>query len=351
MMVIGVDPHKLTHTAVAVDELGRRQASRAVQARREGHQALIGWGRQVAPGSRCWAVEDVRHVAGNLIRDLLAAGERVVFVPPRLMAGVRRGGRERGKSDPIDALAIARAAQREDTLPEGQLDAATRPVRLLADYRDVLVKERTAMISRLRWQLHDLDPALEPAKGTLDRAITRRKLAAALAGLPAGTGRQIALSQLARITSLSEEISSLERQLAALVTPLAAALLAIPGVSVLTAARLLGETGDIRRFRSPAAFARHNGTAPIPVSSGRPDGPYRLNKGGNRQINAALHRISLTQARCHPPPQAYLDHRATTCRETVKASRRAHKRHLSDTIYHAMTTDARNRDTTQPHAA
>jgi len=351
MMVIGVDPHKQTHTAVAVDELGRKQAQQTVQARRDGHQALIGWARAAAPQQRCWAVEDVRHVAGNLIRDLLAAGERVVFVPPRLMAGARRGGRERGKSDPIDALAIARAAQREgDDLPAGQLDEVTRPVRQLADYRDVLVKDRTAMISRLRWQLHDLDPALAPAQGTLNRAVTRRRLAAALAALPASTGQQIALSLLARITSLSQEITALEHQLAALVTPLAPALLAIPGVSVLTAARLLGETGDIRRFRTSAAFARHNGTAPIPVSSGTPaaEGPHRLNRAGNRQLNAALHRVSLTQARCHPPAQAYLNHRTTTRRETPKATRRAHKRHLSDTIYHAMTTDARHRDTTQP---
>ena len=107
MMVIGVDPHKQTHTAVAVDELGRKQAQQTVQARRDGHQALIGWARAAAPQQRCWAVEDVRHVAGNLIRDLLAAGERVVFVPPRLMAGARRGGRERGKSDPIDAPAMS----------------------------------------------------------------------------------------------------------------------------------------------------------------------------------------------------------------------------------------------------
>jgi len=110
MMVFGVDPHKQSHTAVAADGLGRRQAHKTVRARREGHRELIAWARELAPDGRRWAVEDVRHVASGLVRELLAAGEEVVFVPTRLMAGMRSGGRERGKSDPIDALAIARAA-------------------------------------------------------------------------------------------------------------------------------------------------------------------------------------------------------------------------------------------------
>jgi transposase len=105
------------------------------------------------------------------------------------MAGERRGGRDRGKSDPIDALAVARLAQRENggakPLPAGQLDDRTHPIRQLTDYRDVLVKDRTAMINRLRWQLHEPDPALAPGPGTLIRALTRRQLAARLAALPA----------------------------------------------------------------------------------------------------------------------------------------------------------------------
>ena len=101
MMVIGVDPHKQSHTAVAADELGRESARKTVRARREGYRELIAWARQACPGERRWAVEDVRHVAGGLVGELLGAGEQVVFVPPRLTAGTRRGGRERGKSDPV----------------------------------------------------------------------------------------------------------------------------------------------------------------------------------------------------------------------------------------------------------
>ena len=110
---------------------------------------------------------------------------------------------------------------------------------------------------------------------------------------------------------------------------------------MVTAARLLGEAGDARRFRSPAAYARHNGTAPIPASSGTPDGgPQRLNRGGNRKANAAVHRVALTQSRYHPGARALLERRAQNIRETRKAALRVLKRHLSDVIYRALRADA-----------
>jgi transposase len=346
MMVVGVDPHKQTHTAVAVDGLGRKRGQKTVKARRDGHLTLLVWARARAADQRIWAVEDVRHVAGGLVRDLLGAGERVVFVPPKLMAGERRGGRERGKSDPIDALAIARLALREDLdLPVAQLDAQTRPVRLLTDHRDALVKHRTALVNRLRWHLHDLDPALAPAPGALSSAPARARLAAALQQLPETTTRRVALAQLGFIDTISAEIDAVEKELAPLVRALASVLLAIVGVSILTAAKILGEVGDIRRYRSLAAFARHNGTAPIPAWTGN-TGVQRLNRSGNRQLNAALHRIALAQARSHHGARQLLDRRQQTTRDTKLGSLRVLKRHLSDTIYHAMITDVQQRQAT-----
>ena len=351
MMVVGVDPHKQSHTAVAADELGRKKAHKTVQARRDGHRELIGWARDLAPAGRLWAVEDVRHVAGGLIRELLAAGESVVFVPPKLMAGVRRGGRERGKSDPIDALAIARAALREDAhLPAARLDEQVLEVRRLADHREDLVGERTRVISRLRWMVHDLAPELAPAPRALAAARGRARLEAGLRALPGSAGRQIALPQLARITALTAESGQAERELAILVRRLVPALLQVTGIAVITAAKILGEIGDIRRFRSLAAFARHNGTAPIPASSGNHD-VHRLNRAGNRQLNAALHRIALTQARCHDGARALLARRGETAHETRKASLRVLKRHLSDVIYRALNADAWRLDQPAPHAA
>jgi transposase len=341
MMVAGVDPHKQTHTAVAVDELGRKLDQKTVPARREGHLELLAWAHGLA-GARelVFAVEDVRHVAGNLTRDLLGAGQRVVFVPPKMMAGERRGGRERGKSDPIDAQAIARLALRErDHLPAACLSERVRPVRLLADHRDHLVAERTRAINSLRWTVHDIDPALAPGLRALSRPAPCSRLQAALSALPASPARRIALSQLTRITTLTTEITSLGDDLTALVTDLVPALLDIRGIGPVTAARILGETGDIRRFTSPAAYARHNGTAPVPVSSGNRN-VHRLSRAGNRQLNAAIHRAAIVQARCHPPAQALLQRRYQTTSETRKASLRVLKRHLSDAIYRALTTDA-----------
>ena len=295
----------------------------------------------------------MRHVAGGLVRDLLAAGESVVFVPPKLMAGERRGGRERGKSDPIDALAVARLALREGAgLPAARLDAQVLEVRRLTDYRDDLVAERTRAINSLRWLVHDLDPELAPPPRALAGSRARARLAAGLAALPGSAGRRIALSALARITALTGEISALEDDLETLVRRLAPALLDLAGVAVITAAKILGETGDIRRFRSTAAYARHNGTAPVPASSGTgSDGPHRLNRGGNRQLNAALHRIAIVQARCHPGARALLERRSQDKHETRKASLRALKRHLSDAVYRALNTDAWRLDDPAQHAA
>jgi transposase len=350
MMVFGVDPHKQTHTAVAADELGRKKAEKTVKARKEGYRELIAWARGIEPGERKWAVEDVRHVASSLVRELMAAGEEVVFIPTRLMAGTRNGGRERGKSDPIDALANARAALREDVyLPAARLNGAVLDVRRLADHRDDLVAQRTQVTNRLRWLVHDLDPDLAPPPRALTRQRSCRLLEAGLRGLPESAGRRVALSQLAGITSLSEQIRELDKDLKALLEQLCPELLAICGAGPVTAARLLGETGDIRRFRSPAAYARHNGTAPVPVSSAQKD-IHRLNRGGNRQENAAIHRIALTQARCHDGARALLENRANI-RETRKAALRVLKRHLSDVVFRALVADAWRLDQTPAQQA
>jgi len=295
----------------------------------------------------------VRHVAGGLVRELLAAGEQVVFVPPKLMAGARRGGRERGKSGPIDALAVARVALREEiALPAARLDGPVLEVRRLGDYRDDLVAERTPVVNSLRWMVHDLDPALAPPPRSLGSARARARLEAGLRALPGSAGRAVALSQLARVAALSAEITRLEQDLTPLVTALVPGLLALPGVAVLTAAKILGEAGDIRRFTSPAAFARHNGTAPIPASSGTgEDGPHRLNRGGNRQLNAAIHRIALAQARSHPGARVLLERRGRDKHETRKASFRVLKRHLSDAVYRALKADAWRLDDPSRQAA
>jgi transposase len=160
MVTIGIDAHKRSHTVVAIDEQGRQLAQRIAGTTSADHLELVAWAARFT--ERRWAVEDCRHLSRRLERDLLAAGERIVRVPPKLMANARTAARSFGKSDPIDALAVARAALREPDLPVAKLDGAEREVRLLVDHREDLVGERTRMISRLRWHSTNSTLATNP---------------------------------------------------------------------------------------------------------------------------------------------------------------------------------------------
>ncbi len=338
MITLGIDAHKRTHTVVVVDDVGRQIGQKTTTATTtEAHLDLARWAAGLG-AERVWAVEDCRHLSRRLEADLLAAGERIVRVPPKLMAMCRTSARTYGKSDPIDALAVARAALREPDLPTAQLDGASRDLRLLTDHREDLLRERTGYINRLRWHLHELDPAWDPKARTLGTIKNLDALASRLED-HTGTVARIAVDLTRRIRDLTSDINALEREITQLVTDQAPTLLSIPGVGPLAAAKILGETADVRRFRSKDAYARHNGTAPNPVwSSNRPD--HRLSRTGNRQLNAAIHRTAITQLRCHPDAQAYIDRRMERPGATKARAIRALKRRLSDVIYRALLTDA-----------
>jgi transposase len=337
MVIVGIDAHKRSHTAVAVDQAGRKLGQHTTGTTSADHLALLSWAEQFGE-ERLWAVEDCRHLSRRLERDLLGAGERVVRVPTKLMAHVRDAARSYGKSDPIDALAVARAALREPDLPTAQLDGPAREVRLLSDHRDHLVAERTRVINRLRWHLHELDPGHEPPARNLWRPKHLNRVAAQLAdfeGIIARLARELIVS----CRQLTAQIHDLDRELESLVVKLAPALLSICGCATLTAAKIIGETADVRRFRSRHAFARHNGTAPLPVwSSNHPR--HRLSRTGNRQINAAIHRIAITQAHWHEPARELLDRRRDGGKNNAE-SIRILKRRLSDVVYQALLRDAR----------
>jgi transposase len=336
MVVLGIDAHKRTHTVVAVDEAGRQLGVRVTKATSTAaHLDLVRWAGQFG-GERTWAVEDCRHLSRRLEADLLAAGEAIVRVPPKLMAHCRDSARTYGKSDPIDALAVARAALREPGLPAARLDGPERQVRLLTDHREDLVAERTRMMNRLRWHLHELDPDWDPGPRSLTRATTIAVVAARLAAMD-GLVARLAADLAARIAVLTGEVNALEREIAVMVRKLAPGLLAIPGVADLTAAKIIGQTADVRRFKSKDAYARHNGTAPLPVWSANKT-RYRLSRTGNRQLNCAIHRIAVTQIRCHPDAQAYIKHRIAAGDSKTEALR-ALKRRLSDIVYRALLAD------------
>lgn len=335
MVTLGTDTHKSSHTIVAVDANGRRLAERTVAATSDGHLQALQWASQWP--ERRWAIEDCRHLSRRLEAELVRAGEHVLRVPPRLMAGARRSARTPGKSDPIDALAVARAALREADLPIATLDGPEREVRLLLDHREDLVAERTRMQNRLRWHLHELDPGAAPPRRSLHRQHVLAGLEQQLAEVP-GVVARLARDLVARIRGLTASINTLEREIGRLVRPLAATLLGLLGCGVLTAAKLIGETADIRRFRSRAAYARHTGTAPVPVWSGNTQ-RVRLNRGGNRQLNAALHRIAVTQLQRHGAGHAYVQRRMAAG-DTKTEAIRALRRRLSDEVFRRLNLDA-----------
>jgi transposase len=343
MVVLGSDSHKRTHTFVATDDNGRELAHKTVKATPAGHLEARRWAEQWP--ERTWALEDCRHLSRRLEADLVRAGERVVRVSPKLMAGARRGGRQRGKSDPIDALAVARVALREPDLPVALLEGPERELRLLVDHREDLVAERTRVQNRLLWHLHELEPGWSLPAGSLSTLKTLDLVVERIVDHDSVVA-EIARELVADIRRATVRANALERRIAELVAPLAPILLALAGCGALTAAKIVGETAGVARFRSRAAFARHNGTAPIPVWSGNSD-RHRLNRGGNRQLNAALHRIAITQMQRPGPARDYIERRLAAG-DTKTEAIRSLRRKISDEVYRRTLADETARTTPKP---
>jgi transposase len=350
MVVVGADVHKRTHTFVAVDEVGRKVGEKVVAATTAGHAEAVMWARERFGTQVVWAIEDCRHLSARLERDLMGFGQQVVRVPPKLMAQTRASARTRGKSDPIDALAVARGFLREPDLPIASHDEVSRELKLLVDRREVLVAQRTATINRLLWRVHELDPDHAPKARSLDLAKHRRILGGLLTTVP-GLVAELARDELADITRLTEIINALAKRIGQRVRVVAPALLVLPGCGELTAAKLVGEAAGVTRFKSEAAFARHAGVAPVPVWSGNTAGRVRMTRSGNRQLNAALHRIAVTQIRLDGLGQAYYRHRIAAGDSKIEALR-CLKRRLSRAVFGHLQTDEQNRQQPcQPAAA
>ena len=338
MIVIGTDTHKRTHTCGAVDALtAAARGELTAPARKGSFGKLLRWARAL-DSERVWALEDCRHVSGALERFLIARGERVVRVAPKHMAGARRSARERGKSDSIDAFSVARAALKEglDNLPGAHLDGAALDIRLLVDHREDLIAARTGDQQRLRWHLHDLWPELDIPAGALDTSKWLGKVSRRLARAEQTTRVRVARELVRQISARTTRIRELEAELAALVESYAPQLLAERGCGPLTAAKLIGEIAGADRFSNDAKLARTSGTAPIPASTGQAN-RHRLDRGGNRQLNCALHRLAVNKANWDPDTAAYLQ-----CKQAEGKSRkealRCLKRHLARRVWKLLHT-------------
>lgn len=349
MISFGVDPHKRSCTVAAVDALGRLLGETRVPRTAQGQARVLAWARELAPGARQWGVEGAGSYGWPLAQALLAAGERVFEVPPRAVSRERAGaiGTARAKTDATDALAAARVTAREGSrLPAVRGAGLNQQLRILSEHRDNLVSQKTRLLNQLHAQLAALQTLPSTRVGPLKRTFALAYWArVALPDLdPLAATRLTVIQQLATLAlSCEEAITHLERQIAVRTAATGTPLVGLCGVSHLTAAKILGEVGDVGRFATPAKFAAYCGVAPIETSSGERR-RHRLNRRGNRQLNRALHTMALVQRRCEPRARLYFERKLREGK-TKREAMRCLKRQLANVVYRLLKASQGLQDT------
>ena len=335
-VMIGVDPHKGSHTAVAINGDEAEVAACRVRSSSGQVPELLGWA--AAFGERTWAVESAGGVGYLLAQQLVAAGERVLDVPATLPARARllASGRS-NKNDPNDAYSIAVAALRAPALPVvGPADHAA-VLRLLAKRNKQLGSQRTRTACRLHALLVELVPGGISREITVNRAI--RVLESIAPTNPVeGTRYELALEHLDDLRRLDKQIRALHQRMDDAVKASQTTVSKLFGFGPVNSAIAIGYTRDAGCFANRDRFAAYNGTAPIEVSSGG-RATYRLSRRGNRQLNHAIHMAAITQIRHpHSPGYAYYQRKLAEGK-TTKEAIRSLKRRISDTLFERLLAD------------
>jgi transposase len=344
VITIGIDPHKASITAVAIDPSGRSLGHRRLLVNAGTLSQLTGWAAGW-PGRR-FAVEGAYGLGRPIAQQLAAASEQVLDVPATLASRARLlgvgGGR---KTDTADAASVAQVALHNPMLRVVTAEDQTTILRLLAERRDDLTGECTRILNRLHVLLRDLIPGGAPTN------LTAAKAAALLRRVRPATAtdacrRQLARDLLGDLRCVDARLADNMVQLREALAATASTLTQIHGLGVVLAAKLLGHVGDITRFPSQDHFASYTATAPLDASSGNQQ-RHRLNTGGNRQLNAALHTIAVCQARDPGPGRTYYLRKLSEGKTPAEA-RRALKRRLANVLYRRILADQRR---PQPAAA
>jgi transposase len=337
LVVIGMDPHKRSATieVMAGDEAvasGGRYGTDAA-----GYAAMLA--AVEAWPERIWAVEGCQGIGRHLANRLLADGERVVDVPPKLSARIRVFATGQGrKTDATDAHSVALAATRMSRLRPVADNAQLAVLRILADRRRSLGEDHTRMVCQLHHLLLELIPG--GAKKDLSAAQAKVLLAKVRPRDAAGKARRrVAAELISDLERIYRRKKAANKELRDLLKATGSTLTSLHGIGPSGAARLLVEAGDITRFPSKAHFASWNGTAPIDASSGD-QVRHRLSRAGNRQVNRALHIMAVVQLRTPTEGRAYYDRKVAAGKTPMEAMR-ALKRRLSDIVYHQMILDHR----------
>lgn len=337
--VIGVDAHTDTHTAVVLDPVGTVLAQTVITADAAGASTLLAWAQTHAPGHRLWAVDGTRSHGQGITGVLLADGQQVVEATRPKGATTAR----RGKSDLLDATAIARTTLATEIakLARPRAGGTRETLRILLTYRRHLTDTRTATINMFKALVLTAD---EPTRAALRGLSTTKqaRTAAAFTNTAISTetsARRTHLAALAAdIHNLNQRITHNLRQLHQLVEQACHQLLDQPGVGPVTAATALCAWSHPGRLRNEAAFAKLAGTAPLEASSGRIK-RHRLNRGGDRTLNSALHTIALTRRRCHPTTRDYVTRRHAQGKTGPEITRSL-KRYIARQLFKIMETSA-----------
>lgn len=343
MITIGIDPHKSSLTAVAVDATGQHLADRRFAVNAGTFTQLMKWSQRWP--RRRFAVEGANGLGRGIAQQLAAAGDVVVDVPATLAARARvlatGGGR---KTDVADAVSVAHVALHHQRLRRVVAEDQTTILRLLAERHDDLTHERTRILNRLHGVLRELVP------GGAAVGLSADKAAAILRTIRTSTATGACRRDLAR--ELLNDLHRVDRQLKAnerlqrdAVAATGSTLSNVHGIAVVLSAKILGHVGDVTRFPSADHFASYTGTSPIDASSGNRN-RHRLNTGGNDQLNTALHTIAVCQARDPGPGRTYYLRKISEGKTPAEA-RRALKRRLANVIYrHILKDQQRLRPTT-----
>ena len=336
-VAIGVDPSKSSLAVAAVDPLGRVVGTAEFPNDPRGHRTLLRWARERGP-DRVIGIECSLSFGAALSRLLLQSGEDVREVPTTLTHQQRRRRASQGKSDLVDSVAIARIVASGEVLPSANRLEVLTDLRALVEYRDQLVRARTQVANRTHADLMNVLPGYERRVPNL-RAKAHRTTARSLLRGDRSVRAELGRKRLDELSRLDREIAAMDPRIEATVRKTETSLTSIPGVGPFIAAKILGEVGDPSRVRSKPAFAVLSGTAPLSASSGQVQ-RHRLNRGGNRQLNWALHYIALVQCRITPEAQAYMA-RQREAGKSHKEAMRCLKRQLSNVVYRHLVADAR----------
>jgi transposase len=344
MVMIGVDPAKRSHAMAVLDNGEDQLAALQVGNDSAGYRDMIRLAKRWP--DRTWAVEGAGGVGVQLAQRLVADGEKVLDVPPKLSTRARIFDVGHGrKNDPGDARTVAVVAIRTKGLRQVVPDDEMVALRLMSERRRDLVQSRTKTVNHLHQLLMELIPA------GAQRNLTASKAKALLAtvrprAVAAKTRRQLAVDLLDDLVALDSKLKDLDKRLKAAVEVTGTSLTTIKGVGTATAAMILGEVGDVRRFPTRHHFATYTGTAPIEVSSGEVE-RHRLSRAGNRRLNHALHIIALSHKRYDSRGGAYYAKKLAAGKGN-KGALRCLKRRLSDSVYRQLVNDQKQRAQRSP---